>query len=205
MKNETLLKGGRVAIYVRVSTKEQSTDMQLEALREYAEQRKWKIVAEFSETFSGAKDDRPKRKEILRLCQEKKIDLILVWKLDRWGRSMTDLVLTLQQVAALEIGFVSLTEHLDFTTPMGRLMVGLLAILAEFEREVIKERMWEGRKRYAEKHNGNMGGRKPTAMAKMKEVVMLVEGGMSKYETAKRLGISPSSVARILKQHGEQS
>lgn len=97
----------RAGIYARVSTDEQSTEMQLTALRDYCEMRKWKIVAEFDETASGAKDDRPKRRELINLCQEGKIDVILVWKLDRWGRSMTDLVNTLKDIESLNIGFVS--------------------------------------------------------------------------------------------------
>lgn len=205
MKNkETFGDKSRVAIYARVSTQDQSTEMQLDSLREYAKQRKWKIVAEFDETASGAKDDRPKRTELINLCRQKKIDVVLVWKLDRWGRSMTDLVLTLKEIAALEIGFVSYTEHLDFTTPMGRLMVGLLSILAEFEREIIKERMWAGRQRYKEK-NGNLGGRKATAMAKAPEVLALYEKGWSKYQIAKHIGIGQTSVARIIKAQSGNS
>lgn len=192
----------RAGIYARVSTDEQSTEMQLDDLRRYCQMKRWKIIAEFDETASGAKDDRPKRKELINLCKEGKIDVILVWKLDRWGRSMVDLVNTLRDMRSLGIGFVSFSEHLDFTTSTGQLMADILSAFADFERAVIKERMWAGRQRYKTKH-GNLGGRKPTAMAKSKEVIMLSEAGMSKYEIAKRLSIGQTSVARILKAEGE--
>lgn len=80
----------KATIYARVSTADQSNLMQLDAIREYIYSRGWTIVAEFQEVSSGAKDDRPKRREIMKLASQRKIDVIVVWKLDRWGRSMRD-------------------------------------------------------------------------------------------------------------------
>src|SRR5271165_2845645 len=112
----------RVGIYARVSTHEQQTlPLQLTALRKYARARKWKIVLEIEDVESGAKD-RKKREKLLEAARRREVDAVLVWKLDRWGRSVTDLLSTLQELELLGVGFVSLTEALDLTTPTGRAM-----------------------------------------------------------------------------------
>jgi putative DNA-invertase from lambdoid prophage Rac len=87
------------------------------------------------EVGSGAKT-RPRREELLRAARRKEIDIIVVWRLDRWGRSLVDLIATLQELTALKVGFVSLSEALDLTTPSGRAFAGMLAVFAEFERDI---------------------------------------------------------------------
>lgn len=122
----------KVGIYTRVSTQEQQTlPLQLKDLRQYAMQRKWKNEIEVTDVASGAKK-RPKREELQELAKQKKIDCILVWRLDRFGRSLPDLINTLNELAALDVGFVSLNESLDLTTPSRRAMAGMLAVFAEF-------------------------------------------------------------------------
>jgi hypothetical protein len=130
----------RAGLYARVSTNDQQTlAMQNRAMREYAARRGWTIALQVREVNSGAAR-REAREKVLEAARRRDIDLVLVWRLDRWGRSVTDLLATLQELRHLGVGFVSLTEALDLTTPTGRAMAGLLAIFAEFEREILRER-----------------------------------------------------------------
>src|SRR5271168_2613338 len=123
----------RAGLYARVSTQDQQTlPMQNRAMREYATRRGWTIAMQVKEVGSGAAQ-RQRREELLEAARRREIDVVLVWRLDRWGRSVTDLLATLQELEHLGVGFVSLTEALDLTTPAGRAMAGLLAIFAEFD------------------------------------------------------------------------
>ena len=107
--------------------------MQLAAMRAYARKRGWNIVVEVKDVGSGAAL-RQKREDLLVAARKREIDLVVVWRLDRWGRSLVDLVNTLQELSSLKVGFVSLSEALDLTTPSGRALAGMLAVFAEFER-----------------------------------------------------------------------
>ena len=134
----------RAGLYARVSTIDQQTlPMQNRAMREYAVRRGWTIAMQVREVGSGAAK-REAREKLLEAARRREIDLVLVWRLDRWGRSVTDLLATLQELDPLGVAFVSLTEALDLTTPAGRAMAGLLAIFAEFEREILRERTRAG-------------------------------------------------------------
>src|SRR5450755_1356522 len=134
----------RAGLYARVSTNDQQTlSMQSRAMREYAARRGWTIAVNVREVGSGAAK-REAREKLLEAARRREIDVVLVWRLDRWGRSVTDLLATLQELEHLGVGFVSLTEALDLTTPAGRAMAGLLAIFAEFEREILWERTRAG-------------------------------------------------------------
>jgi len=113
--------------------------MQMRAMREYAIRRGWTIALQVREIGSGAAK-REAREKLMEAARRREIDLVLVWRLDRWGRSVTDLLATLQELEHLGVGFVSLTEALDLTTPAGRAMAGLLAVFAAFEREILGER-----------------------------------------------------------------
>jgi putative DNA-invertase from lambdoid prophage Rac len=128
----------------RVSTHDQHTlTLQRDAMAAYAQQRGWSIVHMVTEIGSGV-SERRQREQLMRAARRRDIDAIVVWRLDRWGRSLADLVGTLQELHALGVGFISLRETLDFTTPAGRAMAGLLAIFAEFEREILRERVKAG-------------------------------------------------------------
>ncbi|HUD99565.1 MAG TPA: recombinase family protein [Bryobacteraceae bacterium] len=151
----------RAGLYARVSTNDQQTlAMQSRAMREYAARRGWTIALQVREVGSGAVK-REARERILEAARRRDIDVVLVWRLDRWGRSVTDLLATLQELEHLAVGFVSLTEALDLTTPAGRAMAGLLAIFAEFEREILRERTRAGLAHARE--NGQRLGRPITA------------------------------------------
>jgi putative DNA-invertase from lambdoid prophage Rac len=186
----------RAGLYARVSTNDQQTlPMQNRALREHAARRGWTIAMQVREIGSGAAK-REAREKLLVAARRREIDVVLVWRLDRWGRSVTDLLTTLQELEHLGVGFVSLTEALDLTTPAGRAMAGLLAIFAEFEREILRERTRAGLANA--RQNGKRLGRPATAAMHAAEVRKLHCAGVSKSEIARRVQIGRTSVRRIL-------
>jgi putative DNA-invertase from lambdoid prophage Rac len=172
----------RAGLYARVSTNDQQTlTMQSRAMREYVARRGWTIAMQVREVEAA---------------RRREIDVVLVWRLDRWGRSVTDLLATLQELEHLGVGFVSLTEALDLTTPAGRAMAGLLAIFAEFERELLRERT---RADLAHaRQNGKPLGRPATAAIHTPEIRKLHRAGVSKSEIARRVQVGRTSVRRIL-------
>src|SRR5262249_7294739 len=120
-------------------------ELQLGELREYAVRRGWQIVHEFVDRgVSGAKDSRPKLNLLTRDAHQRRFDAVLVWKIDRFGRSLKHLVTALADMAAYGVAFVSLRDNLDLSTPSGRLMFHVVAAMAEFERELIRERVCAG-------------------------------------------------------------
>jgi DNA invertase Pin-like site-specific DNA recombinase len=166
-------------------------------MRDYAARRDWTIAVDIKEVGSGA-SVRELREQLIDAARRRDIDVVIVWRLDRWGRSMADLVLTLQELRDLGVGFVSLTEALDLTTPTGRAMAGLLAVFAEFEREILQERVRAGLAHARE--NGQRLGRPPTASLNAKQVRQLFRAGISKAAIARQLQIGRTSVRRILKE-----
>jgi DNA invertase Pin-like site-specific DNA recombinase len=187
----------KVGIYARVSTHDQQTlPLQLKAMRQYVKQRKWKLVLQVEEVGSGSKQ-RPKREELLKAARRREVDAIVVWKLDRWGRSFPDLIASLAELRDLDIAFVSLTEALDFTTSAGRAMIGLLSVFAEFERDMIRERVKAGIAQA--RSEGKRHGRPQTAATKAAEVKSLFKKGWNKSQIARELGISRGSVIGMLK------
>jgi DNA invertase Pin-like site-specific DNA recombinase len=135
------------ALYARVSTRDKGQDpeMQLTELREFASKRGWQVVGEFVDVgVSGSKDSRPQLDAMMRLAKTRKLDIIVVWKLDRFGRSLRHLVDALEELKAVGCDFVSLRDNLDLTTPAGRMMFHVIGAMAEFERELIRERVRAG-------------------------------------------------------------
>lgn len=188
----------RVGLYARVSTHDQQTlRLQNRAMRDYATRRGWTITFEIKEIGSGA-SVRELRQKLLEAARRRDIDVVVVWRLDRWGRSMADLVTTLQELRDLNVGFVSLTEALDLTTPSGRAMAGLLAVFAEFEREILRERVRAGLAHA--RQNGKRLGRPPTAALSAKRIRQLFRAGVSKAAIARQLQIGRTSVRRVLKE-----
>ena len=186
----------RAGLYARVSTNDQQTiPLQIRALREYAARRGWTIARQVKEVGSGA-SERQLREQLLETARRREIDVVLVWRLDRWGRSVADLLATLQELQHLGVGFVSLTEALDLTTPAGRAMAVLLAVFAEFEREILRERVRAGLAHA--RQNGQQLGRPITAGIHVNQVRQLHRAGVSKAEIARRLKIGRTSVRRIL-------
>src|SRR5229473_981854 len=186
----------RAGLYARVSTNDQQTiPLQIRALREYAVRRGWAIALQVKEVGSGA-SQRQLREKLLEAARRREIDVVLVWRLDRWGRSVADLLATLQELDHLGVGFVSLTEALDLTTPAGRAMAALLAVFAEFEREILRERVRAGLAHARQK--GKRLGRPQTAALHASQVRKLYRAGVSKSEIARRVQVGRTSVRRIL-------
>jgi len=185
-------------MYARVSTKDkgQDADLQLRELREYAKQRGWMIAGEYvDQGVSGSKDSRPELNRLMLDAKQRKIDVVLVWKLDRFGRSLKHLVNALAELEALGVAFVSLRDAFDLTTPAGRLMFGVVAAMAEFERDLIKERVKAGIANA--KAKGRRVGRKPVALDRARLVALHSEGRTIR-EIAATLGCSRSLVHKTL-------
>lgn len=189
----------KTALYARVSTKDQQTlPMQMKAMREYAKKRKWKVVKEIKEIGSGGNNNRPERDKLIKLAKQRKIDAVVVWKFDRWGRSMTDFVLTVNELRDAGVIFVSITEALDLSTPIGEMTAGIFALLAQYERKLLSERVRAGME-YA-KSKGKHVGRPPTDKKKIDEVKRLFKKEkMSKYAISKKMKMGWETVDKILK------
>lgn len=186
----------QVALYARVSTHDQQTlPLQLKAMREYARKRGWKVTHEIQEIGSGAKT-RPKREELLKEARRRQVDVIIVWRLDRWGRSVSDLIGTIRELTDIGVGFVSLTEAFDLTTPAGKALSGMLAVFAEFERDILRERVKAGIAH--SRSQGNSHGRPATASLKTGEIKSLKKKGFNNSEIARKLKIGRTSVIRAL-------
>src|SRR4029077_11470412 len=179
----------------RARIPEQTIPLQIRALREYAVRRGWTIALRVKEVGSGA-SQRQLREKLLEAARRREIDVVLVWRLDRWGRSVADLLATMQELQHLGVGFVSLTKALDLTTPAGRAMAALLAVFAEFEREILQERVRAGLAHA--RQNGQRLGRPQTAALQAGKVRKVYRSGVSKAEIARRLQIGRTSVRRIL-------
>jgi len=187
-----------VGLYARVSTHDQRTlPLQIRAMREYAAKRNWTIAVRIKEVGTGAAQ-RELRATLIAAARRREIDVVLVWRLDRWGRSVADLVWTLQELQHLHVDFVSLTEALDLTTPAGRAMAGLLSVFAEFEREILRERVCAGLAHA--RQQGRRLGRPPSVVHKAVEARKLHQQGNSKSEIARQLEIGRTSVRRLLAQ-----
>jgi len=192
----------RAGLYARVSTNDQQTlSMQSRALREYAARCGWTITVQIREVGSGAVK-REAREKHLEAARRREIDVVLMWRLDRWGRSVTDLLATLQELEHLGVGLVSLTEALDLTTPTGRAMAGLLAVFAGFEREILGERTRAGLAHARQK--GKRLGRPATAAVHAAEIGKLHRAGVGKSEIARRLHVGRTSVRRILSDSSQK-
>jgi DNA invertase Pin-like site-specific DNA recombinase len=181
----------RAAIYARVSTSDQTVDNQLLELRRYIEARGWNAVNEYIDVMSGAKDRRPGLDDLVRDARRRKFDAVIVWKLDRLGRSLRHLVLLMEELQQLGVALVSLGEGLDLSTPAGRLQAGLLAVVASFERERIRERVMSGLQRA--KAQGKALGR-PKAFIPLDRLATVAS--LSLTDAAAALGVSRSTLKR---------
>jgi putative DNA-invertase from lambdoid prophage Rac len=163
--------------------------------RVYAKRKGWRVILKTEEIGSGSMS-RPRREELLRAARLKEIDSIVVWRLDRWGRSPVDLVTTLQELVALKVGFVSLSEALDLTTPSGRAFAGMLAVFAEFERDILRDRVKAGIAQA--RRDGRAHGRPVTVARKTADMKKLAKKGLSKSAIARQLNVGRTSVRRLL-------
>jgi DNA invertase Pin-like site-specific DNA recombinase len=178
----------RVALYARVSTHAgQDPTVQLRELRELCERRGWNIGAEFTDVgVSGAKERRPQLDELLAACRRRRFDAVVVYRYDRFARSLRQLVNALGEFEALGIQFVSLHEGVDTSTPNGRLIFGIFASIAEFERELIRDRVRSGIA--AARARGKRLGR-PRRQVDVSRVAALRAEGLSWREVGRQLNV----------------
>ena len=198
----------RVAIYVRVSTSnrtrtgdafEQNPEVQEAPLLQMAEQRGWTVAQVYSDRMSGAKEDRPGMRNLMQDAKRGKFDLVLVWRFDRFARSIEQLVHSLAEFKALGIDFVSCQEALDTSTPMGKAMFTIIGAMAELERNVIRERVAAGMEHA--RRNGTKSGNaigRPKKVFDRSEVGRLRQSGLSIEKIAQQMHIGVGTVARIL-------
>ena len=194
----------RAAIYARVSTADQSCERQLRDLVAFAARGGFEVVATFAETASGTKDSRRERKHVLALAQERRIDAVLVTELSRWGRSTQDLLATLYQLAGWNVSVVAMSGMaLELGTPHGRMMATMLAGIAQFERDLISERVKSGlaAAKARGKRLGRQPGQRPKSDRLAPRVLRLVGAGRSYRWIARDVGISKNTVGDIVKRH----
>jgi DNA invertase Pin-like site-specific DNA recombinase len=185
----------RAAIYGRVSTlTNQSTEMQVRDLRQLADRRGFDVKHEYlDEGFSGAKSSRPALDEMLADAKRGKFRILLVWKLDRLGRSLAHLVRLLEDFRACNVELVSFSEGLDFTTTTGKLLYQMLSAFAEFERDCIRERVRSGLRNARAK--GKRLGR-PKRIVDTSRIASLRSEGLSWAKIAERLDVGEGTVYR---------
>lgn len=193
--------GTRAAIYARVSTVAgQSPQMQLDVLREYAGRRGLEVAAEFVDHgVSGARDHRPELDRLMAGARQRAFEVVLVYRFDRFARGVRHLVTALDEFQALGVEFVSYSESLDTSTPMGRAMFSIVAALAELERNIVVERSVEGQRRA--RARGTHVGR-PRRQVDEARMVRLRAEGMSVRGVARALGVSRTVVERVERERG---
>jgi DNA invertase Pin-like site-specific DNA recombinase len=188
-----------VGIYARVSTDRQTVDMQIHELKEYVKRRGWDFHREFiDQGYSGSDTKRPAFQEMMNEAKKRKFDVLLVWKLDRLSRSMKDLVMVLNELGGLGIDFVSYDNNLDTSTPTGKLVFHVIGAVAEFEKDIIRERVKAGLENA--KRKGKKLGRPGVGDSVIEEAKVLRGEGKSFRTIGKQLGISEGAVRKGLKQ-----
>jgi putative DNA-invertase from lambdoid prophage Rac len=196
--------GQKVAIYCRVSTSDQSCARQERDLLEYAARAGDEVVGVWKETASGTKTERPQRKKAMALAQTRQIGVVLVTELTRWGRSTLDLVHTLHDLQSWNVSLIAQTGlQFDLQTPQGKLVASLIAALAEFERDLLRERVRSGMA--AAKARGRIFGRRPGQRVKSDrlapKVLTMVGEGVSYRTIGKQLNLNKNTVNAIVKRY----
>jgi len=181
----------RAALYARVSTNDQTCDNQLLELRRYADARGWTLREYVDTGISGSKDRRPALDQLMADVAARRVDAVVCWRLDRFGRNLRHLIVTIEELTAAGVAFVSMGESIDTGSPTGRLLLGILGSFAEFERERIRERITAGLAR-AKRQGTKLGRRRQRIAARDLERV----AGLSVREAAKALGVPASRIHR---------
>ena len=191
----------RAAIYVRVSTDRQTVENQLRELRQIAERRGWEVVKEYDDAgISGSKgrNDRPGLDEMLKDAQRRRFDIVMAWAIDRLGRSLIDLLGTIQQLETCGVDLYLDQQAIDTTTPTGRLMFQITGAFAEFERSMIRQRIRAGLRRAVEA--GKQLGRPKIDPALEKRIQSQLRAGKGMLAIAQALGVGTSTVQRIARE-----
>lgn len=188
----------RVAIYVRVSTKDQSVDMQLNDIEGYSKERGLNIFNIYKDSgVSGTKETRPALGELMNDAKKRKFDMVLVWRFDRFARSTKHLVTALHEFRHLGIDFISFQENIDTSSPLGEAIFTIISAMSKLERDIIAERVKGGLRKA--RANGKQLGRPETGVD-VNKLAEYKEQGKSIREIAKEMGLSRGKVERTLKQ-----
>ena len=186
----------KAALYIRVSKASQTTDNQRRELEAYCKRQEWEIAGVYDDSgVSGAVAERPALNRLLKDATAGKLDVVVVWKIDRMARSVTHLLQVLQQLQAAGIAFVSTTQAIDTTSAYGRMVLTFLGAIAEFERSLIVERVCAGLARA--KAEGVKLGR-PRAGFDVNGALTMKKEGRSWSEVAKALGVSVATIRRTV-------
>ena len=186
----------KIAIYARVSTDEQTTENQTLELKKVADRNGWEIQAIYADTISGAKSKRPELDKLMNAVMRKEIDMVMVWSVDRLGRSLQHLTALLSDIESKGINLYLHQQNIDTSTPSGKMLFQLLGVFAEFERSMIQERVKAGLARA--RAQGKRLGRPPVPPIKIAKVKALREQGLSIRKIAKRVGISHGKVQSLV-------
>jgi DNA invertase Pin-like site-specific DNA recombinase len=191
----------KVAGYARVSTNEQDFELQIESIRKYAKMNDYDVVEIFREKVSGKKKDRPEHTRMMSMATKKKFDMVVVTRLDRFGRSTVDLMMNLEKLKELKISFICIEQNLDTSTQFGSMFLKFLAIWCEYERDLIRDRTSEGLKRAREK--GKICHR-PRKELDVDQIVKLYnEGkGLSLKQLGEYFDSSPATIRTRLRERG---
>jgi putative DNA-invertase from lambdoid prophage Rac len=195
----------KAAVYARVSTADQNCEMQLTDLRSYCQARGWEVCGEYVDTISGSKDSRPRLNALMKAALGRKVDVVVVWKLDRWGRSLGHVVNSVKELEAAGVRFIAITQGIDTdqSNPTSRLLLNIFSTFAEFERDVIKERVNAGVKRYqsefsagraVSKSGKNLPIGRPKAIFRVDHVLELRAAGTSWRNIAKQLDVPEATL-----------
>lgn len=189
------------AIYARVSTTDQTNAIQIRELTEYVERRGWKLAGIYEDQMSGAKASRPGLDRLMADARLRRFDTVVVWKLDRFGRSLVHCVSGIQELASLDVRFIAISQGLDTdeSNPASKLLMHILAAVAQFERELIRERVSAGMKAaqaYGTKSGNSIG--RPKRIFDRSEVIRLRESGLAIERIARQMQIGVGTVVRVL-------
>lgn len=187
----------KIGLYARVSTNNQDTEVQLKQLRTYCKQRKLTIYKEYVDHMTGSRENRPGFLRIMGDARTRKIDAVLVWKFDRFARSTKALIMALEEFRVLGVDFISYTEQVDTSTPMGKAMFTMISAIAEFERSLIQERVVAGLKRAREK--GVKLGRPRVAINIQEAIRLRDKENLGYKQIARRLGLPRTTLYRTLR------
>lgn len=189
----------KIALYTRVSTQDQSVDMQITELRRYCEQRGFQIYKEYSDRgVSGTKDKRPALDELMSDAKKRKFDAVLCWRFDRFARSTKHLITALEEFRHMGIEFISYQENIDTSSPLGKAMFTIVSAIAELERNILLERVRAGLKRA--KENGRILGRPKRLDLDVKELQKMRDQGLSFKKIGKRVKACPATIYQILRK-----
>ena len=208
-----------VACYARISTPDQNPELQLRELREHAHRQGWELAEVYQDVASGAKGRRPGLVALMEGAREGKFSCVLVWKLDRFGRSLVDCLNNIRELENYRVRFIAVTQGLDtdHKNPAARFLLQILGAAAEFERSLILERVQAGQARYRQDYlSGKVGktvhsrsgkdlpAHRPRKIFDRQKVVELAARGVSLRQIAKRMGIGLGTVSRTLQERSER-